>query len=219
MAKTSDSKRFSEDLRKTILQKRAQVSLNQWKDLGRSGIQRVLGSRYGSRLLNQPRVLLGMYSALADEPSLEILEELAVQESKIHLFYPRIESVKEKKMSLVKMPSRMNAEDWVAGAYGIREPHPSQAAADEEMLQALDLIFVPSVVLGERGERWGRGAGYYDRFLPLLPQAIRVTFAFEFQLVQELKQEAWDQGVDWIFTESREIQGPQFLEKWKLILK
>ena len=219
MTETSGEKRSREEWRRKILQLRAQVTPSQWRSLGQSGTQRVLDSEYGRKLFGQLHVKIGMYSPLSDEPSLEDLEALAVQDSRVHLFYPRILSVAEKKMTLVEMPAEALIHHWVQGPYGIREPHPSLKAADDAVLKEIDLIFVPGVVLGEQGERWGRGAGYYDRFLPQLPQAIRVAFAFEFQITQALQQEPWDQGVDWILTEKRELKGPRFLEKWKLILK
>jgi 5-formyltetrahydrofolate cyclo-ligase len=70
----------------------------------------------------------------------------------------------------------------------------------------IDLILVPGLAFDERGNRLGRGKGYYDRFLALPGiRAKTAAVAFEFQLVPDVPHEAHDRGVDFLATEDRWI--------------
>src|SRR5205814_995342 len=83
----------------------------------------------------------------------------------------------------------------------------------EELGKELDLVIVPGTAFGERGERIGKGMGHYDRFLTKVPRALRVSLAFDFQVLSRLEQNPWDQPVHWIMTETREFRTP-FVDRW-----
>jgi len=71
------------------------------------------------------------------------------------------------------------------GPYGIRQPKPDNAKfiAPKE----LDLVVVPGVAFDRKGNRLGRGAGFYDSFLKSLPKRIpTVGLAFSFQILNTL---------------------------------
>ena len=68
------------------------------------------------------------------------------------------------------------------------------------------VVFVPGVAFDRRGHRIGRGGGWYDRLLRLLAQdGFFVGLAFEFQLIERLEADPWDQRVHCIVTEKRVI--------------
>ena len=71
----------------------------------------------------------------------------------------------------------------VNGLRGLREPAEGQPVP----LDVLDLVIVPALAFDRKGNRLGRGAGFYDRFLAS-PQfkGITVGIAFREQLVDEL---------------------------------
>jgi 5-formyltetrahydrofolate cyclo-ligase len=82
-------------------------------------------------------------------------------------------------------------EDVHKGTYGIAEPYldPDKAIALEE----LDAVVVPGLAFDKQYNRLGRGAGYYDRFLSILPKTVStVGLAFDFQLTESLPTEAHD---------------------------
>lgn len=66
------------------------------------------------------------------------------------------------------------------GPYGVREPVTGRGVPIEK----LDLVVVPGVAFDKKGNRLGRGKGFYDRFLKALPcGTISIGLAFDFQIV------------------------------------
>ncbi|WP_308159728.1 5-formyltetrahydrofolate cyclo-ligase [Coxiella-like endosymbiont of Rhipicephalus sanguineus] len=75
----------------------------------------------------------------------------------------------------------------------------------------LDLIFLPLVVFDKRGNRLGRGAGYYDRALaPLKDRAFKkpvlVGIAYNFQKINKIPIEKWDVPLNFVITEKTTYQ-------------
>lgn len=86
------------------------------------------------------------------------------------------------------------------GKYGIEEPTAASVLPDE-----IDLVIVPAVALDIKGNRLGRGKGYYDRLLPQCPQAYKIGVALECQLLEELPVDPFDVPLDAVLTASNEI--------------
>ncbi len=148
---------------------------------------------------------VGMYRALHDELSLLSLEKALTPSCS--LYFPRITNLGDRRIDFYLGSDLDSPESWQEGPYGIKEPH------DQAMQVApsqLDLIVVPGVVFGKNGERIGMGKGYYDRFLaqPGI-KAVRVALVFDFQIHDSLPQNAWDQRVDWMVSETKEICLPR----------
>jgi 5-formyltetrahydrofolate cyclo-ligase len=149
---------------------------------------------------------LGLYRALPDELDLVALEaSLAAAGHSLH--FPRVLDRKNGEMEFADLP--MGTAGWEKGPYGIEQPLAQLRPVPPE---SLDLIVVPGVAFGEKGERVGMGAGYFDRYLPRAPRALRVALAFDLQLVAHVEQDAWDLPVDWLLTESRELRYPRFVD-------
>lgn len=150
-----------------------------------------------------PRVIALYFPAMpnrrgeADPTALHGMPILA----EFHFAYPRIVDRFHAEMdfSLPVVPT-----DWIIGPYGSPESHPDLAAVDP---RTIDLIVVPGVVFGARGERIGMGAGFYDRYLPTAERAIRVGFGFDFQLLDEpVPQSEWDARMDFVVTDRRIVE-------------
>ena len=88
----------------------------------------------------------------------------------------------------------------VSDRFGIEEPI-SPAVSPS----CIDLVIVPAVALDTHGARLGRGKGYYDKLLPLCPQAYKIGVALDCQLVDTLPVEAHDFPLDAVIAASRPI--------------
>jgi 5-formyltetrahydrofolate cyclo-ligase len=96
--------------------------------------------------------------------------------------------------------------------HGIREPLPPPHSQPIPIEQ-LALILVPGLAFDERGNRLGRGAGYYDRFLAARrppqsgrPGAIACGVCFEAQLLDRIPTDPWDVPMNTLATERRLVR-------------
>lgn len=81
----------------------------------------------------------------------------------------------------------------VRGLYGTWVPAEKCASH----LKEIDLVVVPGVAFDRRGNRLGRGKGYYDRFLKKLPRRTKsIGLAFDFQILPRVPITARDVSVD-----------------------
>jgi 5-formyltetrahydrofolate cyclo-ligase len=105
-------------------------------------------------------------------------------------------------VSMIPLQIQDPEKDLVPGYYGIPEPDPqkSRPVAARE----IDAAIIPGSVFDINGGRLGYGGGYYDRFLVNdAPQAKRVGFAFEMQVVENVPVQPHDQPLDILITEKR----------------
>ena len=83
---------------------------------------------------------------------------------------------------------------FAVGDFNILEPQ------NEPYTGGFDLIVVPGVAFDQRGNRIGRGKGYYDRFLCQHLDVKRIGICFDFQLVDEVPAEPFDIRMDEVIT-------------------
>ena len=70
----------------------------------------------------------------------------------------------------------------------------------------IDLIILPGIAYDIRGNRIGRGCGYYDNFLrKICPSTKIIALAFEIQIVKKIPADTNDIPVHKIITEDRII--------------
>lgn len=93
-------------------------------------------------------------------------------------------------------------EEFVADRHGILEPIPSEEkkVKDEE-----GLIIMPGVAFDEQKNRVGYGGGFYDRYLKEHPRLQKIAIAYDFQVMDSVPTEEFDEKADWIVTEKRVI--------------
>ncbi len=103
---------------------------------------------------------------------------------------------KELKLYEIREPAR----DLAPGTLGIPEPRPERTRRAEA--EEAHCVIVPGLAFSPTGERLGRGAGFYDRFLTGLPQGTpKIAVAFSFQVLPQIPQETHDHVVDFVLTD------------------
>ena len=90
-------------------------------------------------------------------------------------------------------------EEFTLSHFGIREP------MGERYEGEIDVAVVPFLAVDEEGNRLGYGKGYYDRFLKN-SKALRVAYGYDFQIVQLVPAQPWDEKMDVIVTDEKIIK-------------
>lgn len=132
-----------------------------------------------------------MYHALPDE--LETRNFLSKWKDRKRFFLPRVNGV-----NLEILPydeSRLEL-----GAFHIEEPTGTNTVDPSE----LELIVVPAVAFDRKGNRLGRGKGFYDRLLATT-KAAKVGVGYEFQLFDEIPAEEHDVPMDMVITQTTTV--------------
>ncbi len=91
-------------------------------------------------------------------------------------------------------PCLLDAEAKLTrGSYGIWEPASKRCLS----LKDIDLVIVPGLAFDKRGNRLGRGKGYYDRFLKgLTNKTTSIGLAFDFQFLPQIPTTKRDVSVN-----------------------
>lgn len=132
-----------------------------------------------------------LYHSLPDE--LSTREFIARWHEKKHFFLPRVNGV-----NLEILP--YDRTSLKLGAFQIEEPQ----GDDVTSIESIEMVVVPAVAYDSKGNRVGRGKGYYDRLLRDT-KATKVGVAYDFQIVDEIDAEPHDVKMDVVITESRII--------------
>ena len=106
--------------------------------------------------------------------------------------------IKVRKKKMVVSEITDPNKDLVKGPYGIYQP---KAPTKIYHPRLIDLAIVPGIAFDEKGNRLGRGMGYYDKFLRALRKGVpRIGLAFKFQVVRCLPTLSHDQPVTKLLT-------------------
>jgi 5-formyltetrahydrofolate cyclo-ligase len=96
------------------------------------------------------------------------------------------------------------ADDWgahlVPGPRGIMQPAEGYGESFSREQSGNVFIVTPGLAFDPFGQRLGRGAGYYDRFMNshTLYQAVKIGVCWSMQLVQTVPTDTHDVRMDWI---------------------
>lgn len=132
-----------------------------------------------------------MYHSLPDELSTH--DFLRAWAGRKRFYLPRVNGV-----NLDILP--YDQQRLSLGAFHIEEP----TGDDTTDITAIEAVIVPAVAYDRRGQRVGRGKGYYDRLLATT-SAVKIGIAYDWQLLDEdiEETEPTDIPVDIVITPSR----------------
>lgn len=93
---------------------------------------------------------------------------------------------------------RYSPDKVEVGYCSIMEP----TDAEEILAEEIELAIIPGVAFDAQRNRLGRGRGFYDRLLPSLGCDI-VGIGFDYQIVEVVPMEPFDQKLSLVITETR----------------
>ena len=128
-----------------------------------------------------------LYHSLPDElPTLAFIDKW---HDRKHFFLPRVNGV-----NLDILP--YDRSRLAIRAFHIEEPQGDETCSMDD----IEMVVVPAVAYDRRGNRVGRGKGYYDRLLAGT-RALKVGVGYAFQLLDEIEAEDHDVRVDIVITD------------------
>jgi 5-formyltetrahydrofolate cyclo-ligase len=144
--------------------------------------------------LQQSLKRIGCYLSFGAEPATDSFIEIAQKEG-IEIACPRIESNGQMVMAALE-------PETTPSALGFREPTGKVVESKE-----LELIVVPALAVDYEGQRLGRGAGFFDRYLEHYTGP-SVGLVYDAEFLPEVPSEAHDAPVGHVITQSRTIRIP-----------
>jgi 5-formyltetrahydrofolate cyclo-ligase len=182
------------DLRKRILGARDRLSDNDRHEKSVS----VMNNFLGLPELQQWTTLFMYVNFRSEVETVELIRGLLRQQG-MRVAVPLVDA---SAVSMIPLLIEDPEKDLAPGYYNIPEPDPRKSLRLKAI--EIDAAIIPGSVFDIHGGRLGYGGGYYDRFLVNdAPQARRIGFAFELQLVDKLPLEPHDQPLDILITEKR----------------
>lgn len=179
-------------LRKEMAARRAEMSKADCEKFSREVVQKILAHPVYK---NAKSVMA--YAAMPEEIQLNELFDDAFNAGK-KLSIPFI--VGRGNMRPVHLPSRDVLEVGDFGILTVRQENRKFVDVKE-----IDCIIIPGAAFDLKGNRLGKGGGYYDRFLKLAFNAKKIAPAFDFQLVENVPITPADCGVNVIITPSKVV--------------
>lgn len=124
-----------------------------------------------------------LYHAMPDEPDLQPLINRLVKDGRQIL------------LPVVTGESTMEVRSYTGPQNLLESTHfhimePIGTAFTE--LCKVDVALIPGIAFDAFGHRLGRGKGYYDRFLKLMPQVYKIGVGFDFQKTDHIPTGKYD---------------------------
>ncbi len=192
--RATDSTVMRDTIRRTLREKRQQLSTTQQQQAAQAIVTLVTRSPYWQRAQH-----IAFYIAQQGELDPCWLQQQAEQEGK-QCYAP---IVQHPQRTLTFAAYTRNSQ-WTVNRFGIAEP----ISADHYSAQHLDLVLLPLVGFDRQGHRLGMGSGYYDRTFahrPPLTLCCLLGLAYAWQEVSGITPESWDVALHGIATDQELI--------------
>lgn len=199
------------NLRKMLLNKRALLNeqnvKNNFSNIFHTFSMKM--NQYSVHILENKNIAL--FSPLAQEADFHLFIDF-FNKKRAHLFFPVIQKNNSNEMHFYPATLDLNTR-WTPNKFGILEPEQTHSLSKINE-KSFFLMFLPCVAISTQGDRLGMGKGFYDRFLienkKELQNCLKISCVHDFQILNDWKADPWDQKTDWIISETRSIELPNF---------
>lgn len=180
-------------IRKMMRTKRRQLSLDFVSTASHTIIQKLI-----TLPCFQKAHHIACYLSDENEVDTHLLIDIILQQQK-SLYLPVFSDQKALAFYLINSTTQFQKN-----TVGIDEPIVSQQAPVSP--EQLELIILPLVAFDKAGNRIGRGAGAYDRYVACkkttdLPHPTLIGLAYAFQRIEKVPSDEWDVALDTVITE------------------
>ena len=167
-----------------------------------------------ARLLETPLyrsvTAIALYSSIENEAATEQIRDHSLRNGK-RVVYPRLLPNRSLEFAEIESPTEL-----VRGKSGIPEPIGRKVLSHYDGIDLL--LIVPGVGFDPKGNRLGRGQAWYDRVIRQWgSRATPVGLAYEFQVVDHVPVDSWDEKVLFISTQERFIDCQRVPEQTKQV--
>ena len=173
------------ELRKIIKDRKRQYSSSQLEELSLSVLSRLADQES----FRKAKIIL-MYYSLPDEVNTHtFIDEMTALGKTVLL--PVVKD--SEKMEIREYSGR---KDLTEGSFHILEP--TGKLFPPERYKEIEVGVIPGMSFDVKGNRLGRGKGYYDRFLKKVPTMFKIGICFDFQKINTIPIEETDIRMDYI---------------------
>ncbi len=183
---------LKKNLRAKVRKALATLSEDEKKNKSRE----ITGYLLGTRFWEQSRAVF-CFISMEEEVFTDTIIEAALKDRKTvavpHMHYPEMDF-----HSITSME-----ENWDYHPYGIKEPRQEWPVINPADYKEEEVLLVtPGLAFDRKGERLGRGRGFYDRFLTTYRGVvIPVGICYHIQVIEEVPAAGYDCAVRMIVTE------------------
>ena len=173
------------ELRKIIKDRKRQYSSSQLEELSLSVLSRLADQES----FRKAKIIL-MYYSLPDEVNTHtFIDEMTALGKTVLL--PVVKD--SENMEIREYSGR---KDLTEGSFHILEP--TGKLFPPERYKEIEVGVIPGMSFDVKGNRLGRGKGYYDRFLKKVPTMFKIGICFNFQKINTIPIEETDIRMDYI---------------------
>ena len=173
------------ELRKIIKDRKRQYSSSQLEELSLSVLSRLADQES----FRKAKIIL-MYYSLPDEVNTHTFIDEMIALGKTVL----LPVVKDSENMEIREYS--GRKDLTEGSFHIMEP--IGKLFPPERYKEIEVGVIPGISFDVKGNRLGRGKGYYDRFLKKVPTLFKIGICFDFQKINTIPIEETDIRMDYI---------------------
>ena len=173
------------ELRKIIKDRKRQYSSSQLEELSLSVLSRLADQES----FRKAKIIL-MYYSLPDEVNTHTFIDEMIALGKTVL----LPVVKDSENMEIREYS--GRKDLTEGSFHILEP--TGKLFPPERYKEIEVGVIPGMSFDVKGNRLGRGKGYYDRFLKKVPTMFKIGICFDFQKINTIPIEETDIRMDYI---------------------